>query len=312
MAKKSKRGSGVLAGLAFGVAAGIAAGTYILAPNLPDGPVQREHSSMKELTQAKTDAAIADAQAKTADAYIGSVAEKTVEGVLKDRPVLVLTTSDADPEDVKNVEWLLKKAGAQDAGTIKLEDKFFAQDGADSLKTIVTNTLPAGAQLSTTKLDPGTHAGEALGSALMMNKDGKEQSATQERALLLGALKDSGYLSYEEGTIRPGQVAILITGDSDGTAGGEFVALQQSNFAQALDSRSSGVVVAGRVRTSATTGVIGRLRATQGIGVSTVDSVDRSFGRLATVLAGREQLAGRTGHYGTAESAEAAAPARPE
>ena len=59
---------------------------------------------------------------------------------------------------------MLNQAGAIDAGTITLEDSFFSQDGADQLKSIVANTLPAGAQLSETQLDPGTHAGEALGA----------------------------------------------------------------------------------------------------------------------------------------------------
>ncbi|AKK03053.1 copper transporter [Corynebacterium epidermidicanis] len=312
MAKSKKRTGGVVAGLAFGLAAGVAAGTYVLAPNLPNGPVQTNNENAQQLVKAKSDAAIAAAQAATADSYIGSVAEKTVDGVLKDRPVLVLTTFDANPDDVKNVTWLLRKSGARDAGHVDLTEKFFAQDGADALKSIVANTLPAGAQLSTDKLDPGTHAGESLGAGLMLNKDnGNVQATPEERALLLGALRDAGYLNYQEGSILPGQLVVLITGDSDGTAAADFSAAQQAKFAQALDAKGNGVVVAGRVRTSAESGVIGRLRAAKAE-VSTVDSVDRSFGRLATVLAAREQLTGHTGHYGTASSAEAAAPARPE
>lgn len=312
MAKKNRRSSGVIAGLAFGLAAGIAAGTYVLAPNLPGGPVQANHEVTQRLAQAESDAAIAHAQAATADSYIGSVAEQTVDGVLKDRPVLLLSTADADQEDVKAISGLLKKSGARDAGAIQLQEKFFSQDGADALKSIITNTLPAGAQLSPDKLDPGTHAGEALGAALLLNKtDGKEQAKTNERALLLVALREAGYLKYEDGTILPGQLIVLVTGDSDGTGPADFAAAQQAKFAAALDAKGNGAVVAGRVRTSAETGVIGRLRA-HDEGVSTVDSADRSFGRMATVLAAREQLDGKLGHYGTAKSAQAASPARPK
>ncbi|MDU0477629.1 copper transporter [Staphylococcus chromogenes] len=312
MSRKKRRSGGLLAGMAFGVAAGVAAGVYVLAPNLAGGAVQKDREATQQLAQARSDAAIASAQAKTADSYIGSVAEKTVDGVLKDRPVLVLATADADPEDVRNITWLLKKAGAKDSGSMRLEEKFFHQDGADVLKSIVANTLPAGTQLSTDKLDPGTHAGEALGAAMLLNKDnGNVQADNADRKLLLSALRDAGYISYEEGTLLPAQLTIIVTGDSDGTGQADFSAAQLAKFAEAMDGKGNGVVLAGRVRTTAETGAIGRLRAAKA-GVSTVDSVDRSFGRLATVLAAREQLAGHTGHYGTAQSAEAAAPARPE
>ena len=53
---------------------------------------------------------------------------------------------------------------------------------------------------------------------------------------------------------------------------------------------------------------MGLVRAEE-TGVSTVDSVDRAVGRMATVLAVREQLEGESGAYGSAESAEAASPA---
>lgn len=313
MAKK-KRATGVaVAGLAFGVALGTAFGTYVLAPNLPGGTNETSHRAITELATAKSEAAINGAQAKAADSYIGATANDTVAGALKDRPVLIFRTADAADEDVAAVTALRDKAGAKDAGTITLTEKFFSPEGADSLKSIVANTLPAGAQLSTTQLDPGTHAGEALGAALLLNKDNGEPLAkTEDRALLLKALREGRFIDYPDGTILPAQLIIVITGDSDGVGEKNFAAVHQATFAKALDKKANGVVVAGRVNTAADNGVIGQLRKDAESGVSTVDSVDRAFGQIATILAGREQLENKQGDYGTADGVDAVSPAKPK
>ncbi len=310
MAKTRGKGAVVIAAIAFGVAAGTAFGTYVLAPNLPensnpDAPRSADVVAAEEL------AAVNEVQANQADSIIDHIVEDLVAGQLQDRPVLIMHTTDAEQSDIDDIAWLLRTAGAVDAGRIQLEEQFFAQDNADQLKSIVANTLPAGAQLSESQLDPGTHSGEALGSALLLNPDnGDPQASTAERALLLNALRDTGFISYEDGTILPGQVVVLVTGDSDGSGEAGYAAETQALFTRALDSRGSGVVVAGRIHTAADTGVIGRLRANPDAvaNVSTIDSVDRTWGKMATVLSVRDELAKRSGAYGSAASAEAASP----
>ncbi|QGU01927.1 Copper transporter MctB precursor [Corynebacterium kalinowskii] len=313
MAKKKRPTGTAIAGLAFGIALGTAFGTYVLSPNLPGGANEESHKAVAELAEAKSEAAINDAQASAADSYIAATAGDTVSNALKDRPVLIFRTADANEDDVKAVTELRTKSGAKDAGTITLTEKFFSMDGADPLKSIVANTLPAGAQLSTTQLDPGTHAGEALGAALLLNKDnGEPLASTEDRALLLKALRDGGYINYPDGTVLPAQLVIVITGDSDGVGDKNFAAVHQATFAKALDKKANGVVVAGRVNTAAENGVIGQLRKDAQSGVSTVDSVDRAFGQIATILAGREQLENKQGDYGTANDVDAVSPGKPK
>lgn len=302
MARGSGRTGWLIGGLGFGVAAGVLLGTLVIAPNMPEG----SGPSPQELEAANVRADIAEAQAASSDSVVGELAASAVEGALADRPVLVIRTADAVGEDVAGVQKLLADAAAIDAGTLTLGEEFFSSAGADQLKAIVATTLPAGAQLSEDRLDPGLHAGEALGSALMLNPEtGEEQATSEERALLLRALRDAGYLDYEDGTILPAQVIVVVTGDSD--AG--LAARNLADFVGALDSRGNGVVLAGRIRSASDTGAVGLVRANPGNGVSTVDSVDRAVGQMAAVLSVREQLAGETGSYGSAESAEAATPA---
>lgn len=316
MAKKtSGRGGFLVAGLGFGVAVGVLAGALVIAPATHSGG-EALTGSRAELEQAQREAEISEAQAKTADAVVAELGRASIEGVLADRPVLLVRTADARDEDADAVSDLLRKAKATDAGRITLTGKFTAQDGADELKTIVTNTLPAGAQLSEDHLDPGTHFGEALGSALMLARDsGKSQASEEERATLLETLAQAGFVQYEKETIRPAQVMVVVSGGSEGAGEEGFSAQVVSNFVQAVQTRGNGVVLAGLVGSAADTGAIGLTRQAVPAGergVSTVDSVDRDFGRIATVLAAREQLDGDSGAYGAAASAEAATPPVPK
>jgi hypothetical protein len=310
MARGQGRAGWLIGGLGFGVAAGVLLGTLVIAPNMPEGSNPGSGAARQELEAAGTRADIAEAQAASADSVVGELAGPAVEGTLADRPVLLIRTADAQEEDVAGVRRLLADAAAVSAGALTLGEQFFTAEGADQLKSIVANTLPAGTQLSEDRLDPGLHAGEALGSALLLNPEtGEEQATSEERGLLLRALRDGGFLDYEDGTILPAQVIVVVTGDSDGGGEAGLAARNLADFVSALDARGNGAVLAGRIRTAADTGAVGLLRANPQNGVSTVDSVGRAVGRMATVLAVREQLAGESGSYGSAGSAEAASPA---
>lgn len=311
MARRGPAKAGwVVGGLGFGVAAGVLLGTLVLTPNMPEGSGLGSGPDPQELAAAQVRAEIAEAQAASADSVVGELAGPAVTDTLTDRPVLLIRTADAQEEDVDGVRLLLADAAAITAGTLTLGEQFFAPEGADQLKSIVANTLPAGARLSEERLDPGLHAGEALGSALLLNPEtGEEQANSEERGLLLRSLRETGFLDYEDGTILPAQVIVVVTGDSDGGGAAALPARNLADFVAALDSRGTGAVLAGRIHTAADTGAVGLLRANPDNGVSTVDSVDRAVGRMATVLAVREQLAGETGAYGSAGSAEAASPA---
>ena len=83
------------------------------------------------------------------------------------------------------------------------------------------------------------------------------------------------------------------------------------DFARALDKSGLPTTVAGRLPSAGPDGLIGRLRTNQedALSVSTVDSIDRFYGRLATVLATVEQISGGSGSYGTANKTDAVAPA---
>ncbi|WP_423890615.1 copper transporter [Corynebacterium argentoratense] len=322
MAKKSRTSrSGLVAAAACGVAVGTAFGTFVLSPNLPGGALQESHDAVVALEQSEQEARIAKAQASTADSYIEASSTKFVADVLKDIPVVVMATDDADADDVASVGTLLQASGASVVGRIGLTEKFFQQDSAEALKSIVANTLPAGAQLSVDNLDPGTHAGEALGAALLTDAEGKPMADEQERALLLNALQQAGFMNIE-GAKDAARVAIIITGEQQHEDNSDVISpyaeTNLGRLALGMNERGSGVVLAGRINTAADGGAIDVVRtaqerdsgSAQGAirGVSTIDSVNMVYGQIGVILSARDQLLGKFGAYGAAESAEAAGP----
>ena len=322
MTKKSRTSrSGLVAAAACGVAVGTAFGTFVLSPNLPGGALQESHDAVVALEQSEQEARIAKAQASTADSYIEASSTKLVADALKDIPVVVMTTDDADADDVASVDTLLQASGASVVGRIGLTEKFFQQDSAEALKSIVANTLPAGAQLSVDNLDPGTHAGEALGAALLTDAEGKPMADEQERALLLNALQQAGFMNIE-GAKDAARVAIIITGEQQHEDNSDVISpyaeTNLGRLALGMNERGSGVVLAGRINTAADGGAIDVVRtaqeresgSAQGAirGVSTIDSVNMVYGQIGVILSARDQLLGKFGAYGAAESAEAAGP----
>lgn len=310
----------IITGLGFGAALGIALGTLVIAPNMDSGsgPGGESTSEVREkYGKLVLDNNIAEAQLDSADSVMGELGRYVVDGSLVQRPVMVVSMPDADDADVKAVKDLLGSADSTDAGSIKLTEKFVAQESADKLLSLVTTTLPAGAKLDKKKIDAGTHAGQALAAGLMMDAKTTEPLASvDDRATLLRALRDAGYIEYKDGTILPAQAVVVVgggmtPGEDDDSAAAKYAIDTTVNFLEGFDSVDTAMVYAGHVESAGDDGVLDKLRADK-TEISTVDSIDHPVSQMASVLAVKEQLDGGHGVYGSAANAESAAPALPK
>lgn len=310
----------IITGLGFGAALGIALGTLVIAPNMDSGsgPGGESASEVREkYGKLVLDNNIAEAQLDSADSVMGDLGRYVVDGSLAQRPVMVVSMPDADDADVKAVKDLLGSADSTDAGSIKLTEKFVAQESADKLLSLVTTTLPAGAKLDKKKIDAGTHAGQALAAGLMMDAKTTEPLASvDDRATLLQALRDAGYIDYKDGTILPAQAVVVVgggmtPGEEDDSAAAKYAIDTTVNFLEGFDSVDTAMVYAGRVESAGDDGVLDKLRAGK-TKISTVDSIDHPVSQMASVLAVKEQLDGGHGVYGSAANADSAAPALPK
>ena len=323
MPKKKTGAPGLVAsGLAWGIAAGIALGALVVAPSM--APIADNSfnnitgSSSGEAGSGTATDEASQRQVDAANALLGNTSTEIVNGALDQRPFMIIRTPDANADDVDVTSWLAKQAGGIGSGQITLTDKFLSTEGADELRSVIATTLPAGAQLSVDNQAPGVHAGESLGAALMFDPKGDQPLATvDDRAVVLQALRDAGFIEYEDGTITPAQGIILVTGgalnedeaENNKDESNAYSATVMADFARALDSKGDAVVLAGRRGAAAEKGSIAQLRSDEKSKVSTVDSLESETGRISTVLALAEQINGGSGAYGSASNANAEMPA---
>jgi outer membrane murein-binding lipoprotein Lpp len=298
-----------IAAVFLALAVGVVLGSTALNGTLLSGLSDEKSQLAQQVSDLEAERNALDARLADADAFAGSVGELVVAGQLEQRSVVLVTAPDAKPADRDALKELIGQAGATVTGEVQLTEAFADPMRADQLRQLVTRLQPAGARFPIAG-DPGTLAGALFGSVLMLDKESaKPQSSPDELAAALAGLADGGFITPAQ-KVEPAQLAIVLTGgkqDGDG-AGDRAAAL--ARFATQLDRSGAGTVLAGGPGSADGTGAVGVARAdTSATSIlSTVDNVDSSAGRIATLLALREQLEGQAGHYGIAGNAHSPAP----
>lgn len=272
----SGRGAVFTAGLGFGVAAGVALGALVIAPNIPGA----ENTADNSATSTQRPAESSEPAPTSAQPAEEDPAED-VAGVLADRPVLVFRTADADEAAQEELQGVLAASGAIDAGTITLNDKYFASDA-----------------------EGVTKVSELLATALMLNPEtGEPEAPTEDRARALQTLRDTGFIDYADGTILPTQGVLLLTGE----ASDENTVANQARFLDAMDRAGGATVAAAPVGSAEDGALIAALR-NDDARTSTVDSFGEPWAAASVVCALAQRIDGESGHYGAADSADARSP----
>ncbi|CDP81719.1 Mycobacterial copper transport protein B [Mycolicibacterium farcinogenes] len=122
---------------------------------------------------------------------------------------------------------------------------------------------------------------------------------------MLAALRDTGFLTYDDPHIGAANTALIITGGGFGADGGNRGATV-ARFAAGLAPHGTGTVLAGRSGSASGTGPVAVTRSDAGLNavVSTVDDADSSAGQITAVLAlGDLVSGGKPGKYGTGQGA---------
>ena len=292
----------LVAGLGFGAAVGVALGALVIAPNLTtsmadDDPIREEHRKVVQ------DNKILQTQNEASDKIVADSGAEMVDGTLSQRPVLIVTTDDANGGDVAAIRKLLESSDATEAGEIKLTKDFLRPETKDKLLPILKDIAPKKADIK--DLDSaGALSGEVLGTALSMHPEStKPLASVDERADVLHKLRDEGFIDYEDGTIVPAQAIVVVSGN--GLRGYPSTALAE--FATGLDDVNGSVVLSGRTKQTQDDRALAQVRD-QDAELSTVDGTERAVERIAVILATQEQLDGGQGHYGATETADSALP----
>lgn len=292
------------------LAVGVVLGSTALSGSVLSGISGDQARLAEQVTGLQAQRAALNARLADADRFATGVGPLAVRGTLTQRTVVLVTTPNAGRSDEDALRSLLVSAGAQVTGQVQLTDAFSDPNRADQLRDLVTQMIPAGAKLPVAA-DAGTLAGGLFGDLLLLNRTTNAPQATaDERAAALTGLASVGFVRPAQ-QVTPAQVVIVLTGGAQpgDTAGDRATML--ANFATQLQKSGAGAVLAGAGAAASGTGPIGVVRAVTAANsvLSTVDDVDTAAGRIVTVLALQEQLAGKCGSYGTAGNANAPAPA---
>lgn len=299
-----------IAAVFLALAVGVLVGSTSLSGRLLAGVGNERQSLQEQVDALNAERTALKAQVAAADRFNEAVGPMTVQGQLAQRSVVLITSADASEQQRDAVAQLLRAAGADVTGEVRLGEAFADPSRADQLRGVVTELLPAGVQLPTAA-DPGTLAGGLIGPLALLNpQTGQPQTGDQERAAAFAGLAGGGFATASEG-LRPAQLAVVLTGGRiEGDSAGDEAATL-ARFATQVDRAGQGAVLAGAAGTADGTGPVGVVRADPAMAsaLSTVDDLDSSSGRVAVVLALREQADRQAGHYGVASSAQGPVPA---
>lgn len=244
----------------------------------------------------------------TATNFDTQVAGRIVRDTLGGKSVVVFKTPDAKDDDVVAVSKIVGQGGGVVTGTVSLTQEFVEANSAEKLRSVVNSSvLPAGARLSTQLVDQGSQAGDLLGIALLINtKPDVPPVEDTQRDVVLAALRDTGFITYQAGSpTAAANAALVITGGAlPVDAGNQGVSV--ARFAAALAPHGSGTLLAGRDGSSTGNAAVAVTRTDVGMAdaISTVDDVDTAPGRITTVLGLHELISGgHTGQYGSGHGA---------
>lgn len=296
-----------LAAVFLALAVGVALGSGLLSNTLLSGLRDDKHELQNQINTLTDDKNALNEKLSATSEFDAQMAPRILRDTLKDKSVVLFRTPDAGDDDVEALTRLVGQAGGAVTGTIGLTEEFVQANSAEKLLSVVNSPIvPAGAQLSTTSVDQGSQAGDLLGIAVLINRDPKVQVVDDaQRDTVLAALRDTGFITYGAQQIGPADTALIVTGGALGEDAGNRGATV-ARFASGLAPHGSGTVIAGRDGSASGTAAVAVTRSDKALSsaVSTVDDIDVESGRITTVLALGDLLAGRQpGQYGVGQGA---------
>ncbi|KLI09427.1 channel-forming protein [Mycolicibacterium conceptionense] len=296
-----------LAAVFLALAIGVALGSGLLSNTVLSG-LRDDKKDLQHQIETLTDGKNAlNEKLNAAGEFDAQLAPRMVRDTLKDKSVVLFRTPDAADGDVEAVSRFIRDAGGTVTGKVSLTSEFVEANSADKLLSVVNSPIvPAGKQLSTAAVDQGSQAGDLLGITLLIDRNPAAAPVDDtQRQTVLAALRDTGFLTYDDPHIGAANTALIITGGGFGADGGNRGATV-ARFAAGLAPHGTGTVLAGRSGSASGTGPVAVTRSDAGLNavVSTVDDADSSAGQITAVLALGDLVGGgKPGKYGTGQGA---------
>jgi hypothetical protein len=298
-----------LAAVFLALAIGIAVGSGLLSDTVLSGLRDDKREMQTQIETLTGDKNALNEKLSAAGDFDAQMAPRIVRDAMKDKTVVLFRAPDASDDDVVTAGKLVDQAGGTVTGTVGLTEEFVEANSAEKLLSVVNSPIvPAGAQLSTKTVDQGSQAGDLLGIALLANKDPRVAPVDDaQRAAVLSALRDTGFITYDDDRLGAANTALIVTGGALGEDAGNRGATV-ARFAAGLAPHGSGTVLAGRDGCASGTAAVAVARSDSALtaAYTTVDDIDSESGRITAVLALSDLIrGGAPGRFGIGQGASA-------
>jgi hypothetical protein len=282
------------------LAVGLGVGTAALHGPAAANARERSDSTDRRNQQLLDQLAHLNADVSVREQFAESLAPVVLAGRLTGARVLVLST-ESGRSDVDGVLAMLRVAGATVAARAELADTFTDPDNQEELLDLANRSLPPSVTAGLPPGVDGVTASAALLAAVLVARN-PPVSDVDIRSVL-AAYTSQGYLSTATAVTTPADAVVLVAGapatgsDANSRNAALFSVVQQFD-------RAGSLVVADGADSGAGN-IVAMVRADTALAqnVSTIDNVATPQGRLVAAWALADQLAGRTGHYGTGAGA---------
>lgn len=235
--------------------------------------------------------------------FAGRVEPALLTDQLADQTVLILTTPGAGAEDISGITGAIEQAGGEVVGQGELTSKLLDPAGRQFAEGVAQQV---GEDVE--GIDAEGDSYQRIGAALARALVSDEAADVDDDAMTLrAAFVEGDLLTLEGEPSARATLTVVVTGPRSSTSEDQGVSL--AGITAALDTASSGVLVAGPVSASRPGGFIAALRGDDLAGtVSTVDVSDSPSGRIVAALALGQEASGDAGAWGTSRSADGAVP----
>jgi hypothetical protein len=245
------------------------------------------------------------------DSFAGTVAPGLLAGTLKGRVVTLMVLPGASQDAVSSLSELIGQAGGTVGGTMRIGQKLLDVANKQLVDELGSQLLSGASDVNAPQGASGyQRMGALIARAVGTTEDGGAAVDDTANSILAG-LSTAGLMTSEGDLNRRGSLVLMVAGPSTGTSeerqGANTIV---STLAEEIDADTDGVVITAPVDTARSDGLIATVRAdvVTARDVSTVDVLDRTAGRVVTVMALADQARGKTGAYGAMNAADGAMP----
>lgn len=288
------------------LAIGLVVGTAALNGPAADALGEQVDALRKANTQLREQVGGLTDQANREEQFVTEAAPIMLGGKLVNRKILLISLP-SGREQVDGIAAKLTIAGANIAGTVSLQDKFFNPDENVALLGLASRAQPA----------------SVPNSALPFNSDGVETSSALLATVLLGRTLPIGPTDVTD-VLSAYSKAGYLTADGNVTGGADAVVFVSGlpPVDRQAGARNAALVTAlvqfDKVSVAVVGGVLGgsgnlvaevRDDAALAKAISTVDNASTAQGQVATALAVVEELVNsKVGHYGVGPKSQSLLP----